>query len=79
VFFVANCLAEKNKMNPTTKHPQPPPLIPGDRALAIAQADPARAYADLSDYRIQLAMEDDGWHVDYELKETRLEGAGHTI
>jgi hypothetical protein len=27
-------------------------------------------------YRIQLALEEDGWHVDYELKEPRLKGGG---
>jgi hypothetical protein len=50
--------------------------IAGDRALAIAQADAARAYRDLSEFRIQLVLEDDGWHVDYELKDARLKGGG---
>ncbi len=40
--------------------------LAGDQVLAIAQADAARVYRDLSLYRIQLALEDDGWHVDYE-------------
>src|SRR5438067_6260871 len=51
---------------------QPPagsPLIGGDRALAVAQADALRADRDLAPYRIQLALEADGWHVDYELKD----------
>ena len=47
-----------------------------DQVLAIAQADAARAYRDLSLYRIQLVLEDDGWHVDYELKNPRLKGGG---
>ena len=47
-----------------------------DRALAIAQADAARAYRDLSPFRIQLVLELDGWHVDYELKDARLKGGG---
>jgi hypothetical protein len=42
--------------------------LAGDQVLAIAQADAARIYRDLSLYRIQLVLEDDGWHVDYELK-----------
>ena len=57
----------------------PPPnrsTLPGDRILSIAQADAISAYADLSPYRIRLALEDDGWHVDYELKDPRLKGGG---
>jgi hypothetical protein len=50
--------------------------IAGDKALSIAQADAARAYRDLSEFRIQLVLEDDGWHVDYELKDPRLKGGG---
>ena len=59
--------------------PQQPPgstSIGGDRALATAQADAARAYGDLTPYRIQLALEADGWHVDYELKDPRQKGGG---
>ena len=57
----------------------PPPkgdVLPSDRVLAIAQADALAAYADLSPYRIRLALEDDGWHVDYELKDPKLKGGG---
>ncbi|HEY3395968.1 MAG TPA: hypothetical protein VGK58_24915 [Lacipirellulaceae bacterium] len=50
--------------------------IAGDRALAIAQSDAACAYRDLSPFRIQLVLEQDGWHVDYELKDVRLKGGG---
>jgi hypothetical protein len=50
--------------------------LAGDQALAIAQADAARAYGDLSPYCIRLALEPDGWHVDYELKDPRLKGGG---
>jgi hypothetical protein len=50
--------------------------LAGDQALAIAQADAARVYRDLSGYRIQLVLEDDGWHVDYELKDPKLTGGG---
>ena len=42
-------------------------VLGGDRALGIAQADALGAYQDLSMYRIQLALEEDGWHVDYDL------------
>jgi hypothetical protein len=51
-------------------------VLGGDRVLAIAQADAMRMYRDLSAYRIQLVLEDDGWHVDYELKDPRLKGGG---
>ena len=51
-------------------------LVAGDRALAIAQADAVRAYRDLSEYRIQLVLEADGWHVDYDLKDPRQKGGG---
>lgn len=53
-----------------------PAALAGDQALAIAQADALRVYRDLSPYRIQLLLEDDGWHVDYELKDARLKGGG---
>ena len=50
--------------------------IPADRALAVAQADAIVAYRDLTPYRIQLVLESDGWHVDFELKDPRLKGGG---
>jgi hypothetical protein len=50
--------------------------LAGDQILSIAQADAVRVYRDLSPYRIQLVQEDDGWHVDYELKNPRLKGGG---
>jgi hypothetical protein len=50
--------------------------LAGDQVLAIAQRDASRVYRDLSPYRIQLVLEDDGWHVDYELKNPRLKGGG---
>lgn len=52
------------------------PVLTGDRVLAIAQADAAQVYRDLSAYRIQLVLEADGWHVDYELRDPRLKGGG---
>jgi hypothetical protein len=51
-------------------------VISGDKALAIAQADAVDVYRDLSGYRIQLVLEADGWHVDYDLKDPRLKGGG---
>lgn len=48
----------------------------GDQALSIAHADALQAYRELSAYRIQLVLESDGWHVDYELKDPRVKGGG---
>ena len=58
---------------------QPPKVLAGDQALAIAQADAAKAYRDLSCYRICLSLEEDGWHVDYELKDLKLKGGGPSL
>jgi hypothetical protein len=57
------------------ERPLAPPLA-GDRALAIAHADAATAYRDLTPYRICLTLEEDGWHIDYELKDPKLKGGG---
>jgi hypothetical protein len=65
---------KRSDMNSTMTSPAP--AIPGDRALVIAQADAAKVYRDLSGYRIQLALESDGWHIDYELKDSRFKGGG---
>ena len=51
-------------------------ILAGDHVLAIAQADAASVYRDLTPYRIELALENDGWHVDYNLKDPRLKGGG---
>ena len=50
--------------------------LPAEQVLAVAQADAVTAYRDLSPYRIELVLEDDGWHVDYQLKDRRLKGGG---
>jgi hypothetical protein len=51
-------------------------MITSDQVLRIARLDAEQAYRDLSPYRISLAMEADGWHVDYELKNPKLNGGG---
>jgi hypothetical protein len=53
-----------------------PPPVSGAHALAIAEADALRAYRDLSPYRIQVVLEADGWHVDYQLADPRRKGGG---
>lgn len=54
----------------------PTPDIPCDQALRTARLDAETAYRDLSGYRIQVALEKDGWHVDYEPKNQQAQGGG---
>lgn len=63
-------------MSNTTAIPSAVPILAGDRILTIAQADASAVYRDLTAYRIHLALEHDGWHVDYELKDEKLKGGG---
>ncbi len=50
--------------------------LSSDQALKIAREDAEKAYRDLSPYRIGIALEGDGWHVDFEVKDSRLNGGG---
>jgi hypothetical protein len=52
------------------------PVVRGDQALRIANADANQVYRDLSIYAIRLVLEEDGWHIDYELKDPRRKGGG---
>jgi hypothetical protein len=52
------------------------PSLTSDQALRIARLDAERVYRDLSPYRASVALEEDGWHVDYELKNQHLQGGG---
>ncbi len=79
--YAARRLQEREEqfvtLSNTTAGPAPKgPVLAGDQVLAIAQADAVKAYRDLSGYRIQVVLEGDGWHVDYELKDPRLKGGG---
>lgn len=47
-----------------------------DEALRIARADADAAYGDLTDYRIIVAFQTDGWHIDYELDDPTVKGGG---
>jgi hypothetical protein len=55
---------------------QLPVPIPASRALGEAESDALRAYRDLSPFRVEVRLEDDGWHIDYELKDPQLQGGG---
>lgn len=52
------------------------PRRSSDEVLKIARLDAERAYRDLTPYRICIELEEDGWHVDYELKQSPLNGGG---
>ena len=60
----------------TTQRSEKQPLIASDQALLIARLDAEKRYRDLTCYRILVALESDGWHVDYELKDANLNGGG---
>lgn len=55
---------------------QNPVSISASRALTEAESDAMRAYRDLSPFRVEIRLEDDGWHIDYELTNPRLQGGG---
>jgi hypothetical protein len=50
--------------------------LPCDEVLRIAHRDAEAAYGDLSDYRISLLRQQDGWHVDYEPTGDLVAGGG---
>ncbi len=52
------------------------PKVSADEALRVAQTDAQTAYRDLTPYRIRVALEQDGWHIDYELKDPHAKGGG---
>ena len=47
-----------------------------DQALKVAREDAEKVYRDLARYWIRVALEADGWHVDYELRDPRARGGG---
>jgi hypothetical protein len=52
-------------------------VVTSDEALRIARLDGERAYRDsLEHYLIQITMQPDGWHVDYELNRPGWNGGG---
>jgi hypothetical protein len=50
--------------------------VSASQALRVAEADALAAYRDLAPFRVEIRLEEDGWHIDYELKENRLNGGG---
>jgi hypothetical protein len=52
------------------------PTISRDQALQIARTDGEKVYRDLSGYQVNIQLEQDGWHVDYEPKDSHVQGGG---
>jgi ribosomal protein L10 len=52
------------------------PVVGGADALVTANADATKAYRNLSKFRIEIVLESDGWHVDYELRNPDACGGG---
>jgi hypothetical protein len=55
---------------------QPSGRFSCDQALKVAREDAEAVYRDLTRYSIRVALEADGWHVDYELRDPRARGGG---
>ena len=51
-------------------------VITSDEALRIVNRDMARWYCEMGVDRIEITLEFDGWHVNYELKDGTLNGGG---
>jgi hypothetical protein len=60
----------------TAKQHHSTPLLSCDEILKIARQDGEQAYRDLSGYRITLALQQDGWHVDFDLTKPLVAGGG---
>jgi uncharacterized membrane protein YkoI len=50
--------------------------VTSDQAVRVSRLDAEIAYRDLTPFFIHVELEDDGWHVDYELKDRRSNGGG---
>ena len=50
--------------------------VTSDQALCIARLDAENAYRDLLPFCIHVELDDDGWHVDYELRNKQSHGGG---
>ncbi len=55
---------------------QPAGQVSCDQALRVAREDAEAVYRNLARYWIRVALEADGWHVDYELRDPRARGGG---
>lgn len=51
-------------------------MITKEKAIEIANSDASLYYRDLSVYNIEAKLIDSNWKIDYELKDTMLDGGG---
>jgi hypothetical protein len=84
VFWGQNCLAVRARKphigvvamtNIASLEPSKPQVSP-DGALRIARLDAEQKYRDLSPYRIAIVLEDTHWRIDYELRNSNVQGGG---
>ena len=52
------------------------PRVDRSTALATAENDAQGAYGDLTQYQVLIRLGPDGWHIDYELADPKLQGGG---
>lgn len=52
------------------------PAVTSQRAFIIAMADAERAYRRTEHFKIEIKLEDDGWHIDFEIKDPFSCGGG---
>src|SRR5690348_10383351 len=45
-------------------------------AIRIAREDAMRVYRNLTGYDVRASLQSDGWHVDYEVVDKKVEGGG---
>jgi hypothetical protein len=50
--------------------------VSSDQALHVARLDAEAAYGNLDAFRITIAREADGWHIDFDLKDPDRDGGG---
>jgi hypothetical protein len=53
-----------------------PARLTSDQVLRIANEDAERMYGDLTDLKVSVRLHSDGWHVEYEPDDPRLQGGG---
>jgi uncharacterized membrane protein YkoI len=51
-------------------------LISREQAISIAERDARKAYRDLSPFKVEAMRKEDGWHVDFMLKDEYADGGG---
>jgi len=50
--------------------------VSAEKAAEVAKADAKAAYGDVTEFEIDVSLQQDGWHVDFRLKKEHLNGGG---